>query len=158
MTRNIEDLRAARISPVISDQVQYPISMEALTSPIQESQVSIKSFMFRYNQSAFSIQINNIVSPQSRSSEVHVTEQARPLVKSKVALIEKKYTAKILGLKGSVIMATKNAAFIRDIPLYRLVGNHYLVISIKPGKQCKNLFYNMFWIPSVTTHFNNLII
>lgn len=80
------------------------------------------------------MQINNIVSPQSRSSEVHFYEQAQPLIKSKVALVEKKYTAKILGLKGSVIMATKNAAFIRDIFLYRLAGKHYLVISITPGK------------------------
>lgn len=52
-TRNIEDLSAARISPVISDQVQYPISMEALTSSIRESLVSIKPFKFRYNQSTF---------------------------------------------------------------------------------------------------------
>lgn len=84
------------------------------------------------------MEINNIAIPQSRSSEVFVAKHEQPVVTPEVALAEKKYTRKILGLNGIVIMATKNAASIKDIPLYRLVGEHYLAISITPSKKCKH--------------------
>lgn len=79
---------------------------------------------------------NKIVSPQTRSSEANFSEQTWSLGKSKVEWVEKKYTAKILGLKSSVVMATKNADNLRDVPLYRLAGKHYIVVSVTPGKQC----------------------
>lgn len=83
----------------------------------------------------FLTQINDIAYFQSHSSEVYFQDHPQPFTKSKVAQVEKNYRAEILGLKGSVTMATRNAAFIMDVPLYRLAGTHYAVVSITPGKQ-----------------------
>lgn len=135
MTRNIEDLNAAKITPIISEQVQNLASMEAFTSRKEKSQVSIKSFIFATTVFTFSTQMNDIASLQSHSSEVYYQDHPQPFIKSKVAKVEKNYRTEILGLKGSVTVATQNAASIMDIPLYRLAGTHYAVVSITPGKQ-----------------------
>ncbi|TWW57989.1 Vitellogenin [Takifugu flavidus] len=107
VTRNIEDLSAARLTPIIPEQVQNLASMEDLTSRNEKS--------------------------QSHSSEVYYQDHPRPFTKSKVARV-KNYSAEILGLKGSVTMVTHNAAFIMDVPLYRLAGTHYAAVSITPGE------------------------
>lgn len=83
--------------------------------------------------------MTDIASFQSYSSDVYYQDDPRPFPKSKVTQVEKNYRAEILGLKGSVTMATRNAAFIMDVPLYRLVGTHYAVVSITPGKQWEHL-------------------
>lgn len=62
---------------------------------------------------------------------------AKPaIVKPKAAQFEKKYCAKAaaIGLKGCFKIATENAAFIRDIALYKLAGRHSVVLSWKPSK------------------------
>lgn len=86
------------------------------------------------------MQINNIVSLQSHSTEAHFYKPAQPRGKSRDDLVEKKYIYKVLGLRGEVIMSSENASFIRDTPLYRVAGKHYADVSITPGKQCKDLF------------------
>lgn len=59
-----------------------------------------------------------------------------PMIKPKAAQFEKKYCAKAtaIGLKGCVKVATENAAFIRDIALYKLAGRHSVALSFKPSK------------------------
>lgn len=53
--------------------------------------------------------------------------------KSATALLDKKYCAQVIGLKGCVKVAVENAAFIRDIALYKLAGKHLIAVSVKPG-------------------------
>lgn len=113
--------------------------MEDLTSRDEKSQVNIKYFKFATIVFTFLTQTNEIASFQSHSSEVYYQEDPRPFPKSKVSQVEKSYRAEILGLTGSVTMATRNAAFIKDVPLYRLVGTHNAVVSITPGKQWEHL-------------------
>lgn len=56
----------------------------------------------------------------------------RLIMKPKV----KKLCAKVdaFGLKGCLRIATENAAFIRDIALYKLAGRHSVALSFKPSK------------------------
>lgn len=135
MNRHIEDLNNAKITPIISDQVYTAASMEALTSRMEVSVVRVRYFKLATTASTFSAQINHIVSLQSHSREVTGYARTWKYTNPKVARVEKKYAAKILGLSGSVIMATQNAASIKDIILYRFAGTHYVVVSITPGKQ-----------------------
>ena len=60
----------------------------------------------------------------------------KPIVKPKAAQFEKKYCAKTyaIGLKSCLKIATENAAFIRDIALYKLAGKHTVALSLKPSK------------------------
>lgn len=63
-------------------------------------------------------------------------EGVKPIIKPKAAQFEKKYCAKTvaMGLKGCLKVATDNAAFIRDIALYKLAGRHSIALSFKPSK------------------------
>lgn len=85
------------------------------------------------------MQINNIVSLQSLSTEVHFYNKAEPLVRPQEAQVEMEYTYKTLGLMGKVVMTTQNAAFIRDNSLYRVAGKHSVVATITPGTQSEDL-------------------
>lgn len=57
-------------------------------------------------------------------------------MKCKAAQFEKKYTVKAaaIGLKGCFKVATRNAAFLRNIALYKLAGNHSAALSFKASK------------------------
>uniref|UniRef100_A0A4W6F862 Uncharacterized protein n=1 Tax=Lates calcarifer TaxID=8187 RepID=A0A4W6F862_LATCA len=109
VARNIEDLAAPRITPIISAQVlQSSISREILTS--------------------------KIVSSASRSSETISQGVPLSIIKSKAAQFEKKYCIETvaIGVKGCVKVATENAAHIRDTVLYKLAGRHSVSLSFKP--------------------------
>uniref|UniRef100_UPI0037E8BB2B vitellogenin-1-like n=1 Tax=Semicossyphus pulcher TaxID=241346 RepID=UPI0037E8BB2B len=121
VTRNIEDLAAAKLTPIIPNKVLEPLSREILTSKLTSS--ASASF--------------------ATSSEiVHSdVEAARKILKPKLAQFEKKYCAKAVGLKGCIKVATDNAAFIRNIALYKLAGKHSVALSIKPieGEEIERL-------------------
>ncbi|XP_040895473.1 vitellogenin-like [Toxotes jaculatrix] len=114
VARNIEDLAAAKITPIIPAKVLQPISREILTSKITSS----------------------VAASLSRSSETIVQDvaAAKPAIRIKAAHFEKKYCAKTvdIGLKGCLKIATENAAFLRDIALYKLAGRHSVALSLKP--------------------------
>ncbi|XP_018528706.1 vitellogenin-like isoform X2 [Lates calcarifer] len=110
VARNIEDLAAPRITPIISAQVlQSSISREILTSKI-------------------------VSSAASRSSETISQGVPLSIIKSKAAQFEKKYCIETvaIGVKGCVKVATENAAHIRDTVLYKLAGRHSVSLSFKP--------------------------
>ncbi|KAM8746385.1 vitellogenin-1-like [Acanthopagrus schlegelii] len=108
VAKNIEDLAAARITPIIPEKVLKPFSREILSSKIESAAASF-----------------------SQSSEI--TEQDE-IVKTKATQYEKKYCAKVvaIGLKSCFKVATDNAAFIRDIALYKLAGKHSVSLSLTP--------------------------
>ncbi|XP_041646657.1 vitellogenin-1-like [Cheilinus undulatus] len=99
VTRNVEDLVAARFTPIIPTKVLEPISREMSTS-------------------------SEIVQPDVAAE--------RKIVKPKAARFDKKYCAKVIGLKSCIKVATDNAAYLRNIDLYKLAGKHSIVLSLKP--------------------------
>uniref|UniRef100_A0A4W6F771 Uncharacterized protein n=1 Tax=Lates calcarifer TaxID=8187 RepID=A0A4W6F771_LATCA len=113
VARNIEDLAAPRITPIISAQVlQSSISREILTSKI----------------------VSSAAASWSRSSETISQGVPLSIIKSKAAQFEKKYCIETvaIGVKGCVKVATENAAHIRDTVLYKLAGRHSVSLSFKP--------------------------
>ncbi|TKS74661.1 Vitellogenin [Collichthys lucidus] len=114
VTRNIEDLAAAKMTPIIPAKVLQAISRERLTSKI----------------------FSSAVDSRLESSEIiqHDVANARPIIKHKAAHFDKKFCAKAVavGLKGCLKIATENAAAIRNIVLYKLVGSHSIALSFKP--------------------------
>ncbi|XP_035508778.1 vitellogenin-like [Morone saxatilis] len=113
VARNIEDLAAARITPIIPAKILQTISREILTSKSSSS----------------------VADSWSQSSEIiHEDVAVKPIIKSKAAQFEKKYCAKAVavGLKGCFKITSENAAFISDIALYKLAGRHSVALSLKP--------------------------
>eukprot|EP00064_Thunnus_orientalis_P004478 superscaffoldBa00000407_g4490 len=114
VARNIEDLAAERITPIIPAKVWEPMSREILTSKFASSASA----------------------SWSKSSEIlHQDVVAdKPILKPRAAQFEKKYCAKTyaIGLKSCLKIATENAAFMRDIALYKLAGKHTVALSLKP--------------------------
>ncbi|KAM7011967.1 LOW QUALITY PROTEIN: vitellogenin 2 [Tautogolabrus adspersus] len=110
VTRNIEDLSAAKLTPIIPAKVLQPISREMLSSNIASS-------------ASFSTSSENV--------DAAATET---LLKPKAAQFDKKYCVKasVVGLNGCIKVATDNAAFLRNIALYKLTGKHSIVIDVKP--------------------------
>uniref|UniRef100_A0A3Q1JK95 Vitellogenin domain-containing protein n=1 Tax=Anabas testudineus TaxID=64144 RepID=A0A3Q1JK95_ANATE len=114
VARNVEDLAAARISPIIPAKVWPPMSRELLTSKIAS----------RADDSL------------RRSSEIISPDEAATIIKPKAAQFKKKYSVKAaaIGLKGCVKIATENAAFLRNVALYKLAGRHSVGLSLKASK------------------------
>ncbi|XP_022593896.1 vitellogenin-like [Seriola dumerili] len=114
VARNIEDLAAEKITPLIPAKVLQSISREILTSKITSSASA----------------------SLSRSSEIISKDMAatKPTIKFRAAQFEKKYCAKTvaIGMKGCIKVATENAAFLKDIALYKLAGKHSIALSFKP--------------------------
>uniref|UniRef100_A0A4W6F8P8 Uncharacterized protein n=1 Tax=Lates calcarifer TaxID=8187 RepID=A0A4W6F8P8_LATCA len=120
VARNIEDLAAPRITPIISAQVlQSSISREILTSKI----------------------VSSAAASWSRSSETISQGVPLSIIKSKAAQFEKKYCIETvaIGVKGCVKVATENAAHIRDTVLYKLAGRHSVSLSFKPSEVVERL-------------------
>lgn len=62
-----------------------------------------------------------------------------PKLKGISAKVKETYCAMFttVGLKACIELASENAAFIRNSPLYKLVGNHKFIVAVKPGKKKK---------------------
>ncbi|XP_060933408.1 vitellogenin-1-like [Limanda limanda] len=111
VARNIEDLAAEKIVPLIPAKLMEPISrLSRLSSSPADS--------------------------SSRSSEIIFEDvaAAKSSVKPKPTQFAKKYCTKAvnIGLKGCVRVATENAAFISDVLLYKMAGKHSLALSVTP--------------------------
>ncbi|XP_056132378.1 vitellogenin-like isoform X2 [Lampris incognitus] len=117
VARNIEDLAAAKITPIIPAPMLEPLSRDRLTSRITSS----------------------LARSSSRSSEMLDSDEAadiRHLIKTKVIHFEKKYCAKLatFGVKSCLKVGSENAGFIKDTPLYKLVGKHIVTLSMKAAE------------------------
>nr|BAD93695.1 vitellogenin [Verasper moseri] len=111
VARNIEDLAAARIVPLIPAKLMQPISR-----------------LSKHSSSA--------AASSSRSSEIIFEDvaAAKSSVTPKATQFAKKYCSKAvaIGLKGCVKVATENAAFISDVVLYKMAGKHSIALSVTP--------------------------
>ncbi|KAJ4942878.1 hypothetical protein JOQ06_005390 [Pogonophryne albipinna] len=106
VSRNMEDLAAERITPIIPVKPLQPLS-----KLVSSASASL-----------------------SKSSEILSQEVEAPIITPKAVQFEKKYCAKAvaLGLKGCLRVATENAASLQAAILYKLVGKHSVALSLKP--------------------------
>ncbi|CAL8393719.1 unnamed protein product [Boreogadus saida] len=107
VARNIEDLLAEKIVPIIPAEILEPLIVRQLFVSNADSIVSGIS---------------------SKSSEIF--SDMKPIVKSKLARFEKKYCAKLAALKSCVKLESEDASFIRNTPLYQLIGKHVVSVVI----------------------------
>ncbi|KAJ8408504.1 hypothetical protein AAFF_G00259180 [Aldrovandia affinis] len=115
VARNVEDLAAAKISPMVPTALTDRLSKEKFTS---------KAAVF-------------LPGSLSRSSEIIYNDMpaiAMPKMRSISAKVQETICAMstTFGLKACIDIASRNAAFLRNSPLYKLVGEHVFIVAIKP--------------------------
>lgn len=75
---------------------------------------------------------------QSASSEVLPVDVPSKIVKNRKIprAFEKKMCAafETFGIKACTEIESRNAAFIRDCPLYAIIGKHAVLVDVAPGK------------------------
>lgn len=76
---------------------------------------------------------------QSSSSEIIYNDMpaiALPKLKSITAKVKQTFCAMFttFGLKACLEITSLNAGFIRNCPLYKLFGDHRVIVAVKPGK------------------------
>ena len=61
--------------------------------------------------------------------------KAEPQLKAISATVQKTYCAmsSTFGFTACLEVASQNAAFMRNSPLYTLIGKHAVIVAIKPG-------------------------
>ncbi|XP_071386638.1 vitellogenin-2-like isoform X4 [Centroberyx affinis] len=111
IARNVEDLAAAKITPMIPAEVATQLSREIFTS--------------------------KITSKISRSSEIIPVDLPTKIThKMKIPkAFEKKMCAALetFGIKACTEIESQNAAFIRDCPLYAMIGKHAVFVEVAPA-------------------------
>lgn len=80
----------------------------------------------------------SVVILQSQSSEILPADLPRKIanrLRSSKAYERKKCAAfETFGIKACADIESHNAAFIRDCPLYAIIGRHAVLVEIAPGK------------------------
>lgn len=74
---------------------------------------------------------------QSASSEIIPVDVPSKIVKRKIPrAFERKMCAafETFGIKACTEIESHNAAFIRDCPLYAIIGKHAVLVDVAPGK------------------------
>ncbi|XP_076582004.1 vitellogenin-2-like isoform X3 [Chaetodon auriga] len=101
VARNVEDLAAAKITPVIPNEAAAQLSRESASSEIIPVDLPRKI-------------VNKIKLPKA---------------------FEKKMCAafETFGIKACTEIESRNAAFIRDSPLYAMIGKHAVFVEVAPA-------------------------
>ncbi|XP_076582007.1 vitellogenin-2-like isoform X5 [Chaetodon auriga] len=118
VARNVEDLAAAKITPVIPNEAAAQLSREVFSSKISRMASTLAGAM-------------------SASSEIIPVDLPRKIV-NKIKLpkaFEKKMCAafETFGIKACTEIESRNAAFIRDSPLYAMIGKHAVFVEVAPA-------------------------
>ncbi|XP_061095840.1 vitellogenin-like isoform X1 [Conger conger] len=116
VARNVEDAAAARSTPMVPAALAAQLSKEKFTS---KGAVSAAGGL-------------------SRSSEIlypDMAAKAEPKLKGISATVQEAYCAMLstFGFKACLEVASQNAAFMRNSPLYTLIGKHAVTVAIKPA-------------------------
>ncbi|GLD50052.1 vitellogenin-2-like protein [Lates japonicus] len=119
VARNVEDLTAAKITPMIPAEAAAQLSRETFSSKISRMTSSLAGGL-------------------SASSEIIPVDLPRQIT-SRLKLpkaFEKKMCAasETFGIKACTEIESRNAAFIRDCPLYAIIGKHAVLVEVAPGK------------------------
>ncbi|XP_071386639.1 vitellogenin-2-like isoform X5 [Centroberyx affinis] len=119
IARNVEDLAAAKITPMIPAEVATQLSREIFTSKITSKIAS------------------SLAGSMSRSSEIIPVDLPTKIThKMKIPkAFEKKMCAALetFGIKACTEIESQNAAFIRDCPLYAMIGKHAVFVEVAPA-------------------------
>ncbi|XP_047442875.1 vitellogenin-2-like [Mugil cephalus] len=120
VARNVEDLAAAKITAVV------PAAAAAA------AQLSRETFTSRISKMA-----SSLIGGMSMSSEIipaDLSRQTARILKAPKAF-QKKMCAAIetFGFKACTEIESHNAAFIRNCPLYALIGKHAVFVKIAPA-------------------------
>nr|XP_019936765.1 PREDICTED: vitellogenin-2-like [Paralichthys olivaceus] len=120
VARNVEDLTAAKITPMIPAQATLQMSREA------SSRMS----------SSMADDVVMIFVLQSVSSEL-ISQLPRKIV-NKLKFpkgFDKKMCAafETFGIKACTEIESRNAAFIKDCPLYAIIGKHAVLVEVAPA-------------------------
>ncbi|XP_041647048.1 vitellogenin-2-like isoform X8 [Cheilinus undulatus] len=113
VARNVEDLAAAKFTPVIPAELSAQLSRET------------------------SRMISSLAGDVSASSEILLFD-LHEKIPSKLKLpkaFEKKMCAAIetFGIKACTEIESRNAAFIKDCPLYAIIGKHAVFVEVAPA-------------------------
>ncbi|XP_034085810.1 vitellogenin-2-like [Gymnodraco acuticeps] len=108
VARNVEDLAAAKITPMIPAENATQVSRE--TSKMASSSASSE--------------IIPIDLPSKMASQLNLPKT-----------FEKKLCAqmKTFGIKACTMIKSRNAAFIRNCPLYAMIGKHAVTVEVSPA-------------------------
>ncbi|XP_067452945.1 vitellogenin-2-like isoform X2 [Thunnus thynnus] len=117
VARNVEDLAAAKITPMIPAEAVAQLSRETFSSRISRM-------------------ASTVIGSMSASSEILPVEVPSKLA-NKVKLpraFEKKMCAafETFGIKACTEIESRNAAFIKDCPLYAIIGKHAILVEVVP--------------------------
>ncbi|XP_018528704.1 vitellogenin-2 [Lates calcarifer] len=118
VARNVEDLTAAKITPMIPAEVAAQLSRETFSSKISRMTSSRAGGL-------------------SASSEIIPVDLPRQIT-NRLKLpkaFEKKMCAafETFGIKACTEIESRNAAFIRDSPLYAIIGKHAVLVEVAPA-------------------------
>nr|AKK31327.1 vitellogenin B [Larimichthys crocea] len=118
VARNVEDLAAAKITPVVPAEVASQLSREIFSARISKMSSSLASDM-------------------SASSELIPTDLPKKVARQLKLprVFEKKMCAQIetFGIKACTEIESRNAAFIKDCPLYAIIGKHAIMVEVVPA-------------------------
>ncbi|NXE34192.1 VIT1 protein, partial [Ptilorrhoa leucosticta] len=116
VTRNIGDLAASKVTPVLLPEAVPDIMKTSFNS----DSASGETDNIRDRQSAEDVSSGNLF------SSGHSSFQKEPFVQSVC------FNASTFGVQVCIEKKSVHAAFIRNVPLYYLVGEHALRVSFKP--------------------------
>ncbi|NXS36607.1 VIT1 protein, partial [Pomatostomus ruficeps] len=117
VTRNIGDLAASKMTPVLLPEAVPNIMKTSFTSDSASGETN----NIRDRQSA-----EDVLSGNPFSSG-HSSSQKEPYVQSVC------FNASTFGVQVCIEKKSVHAAFIKNVPLYYLVGEHALRVSLKPA-------------------------
>nr|XP_061832120.1 vitellogenin-2-like isoform X2 [Nerophis lumbriciformis] len=111
VARNVEDLAAAKITPLI------PVE---LTSPVSRKSSSRMA--------------STLTKSESVSSEIIFGDVPSKMNKL-IRIVEKKFCgeSETFGIKACTEINSRSAAFIRDVPLYAVIGKHAALLEVRPA-------------------------
>ncbi|KAM3876385.1 vitellogenin-like [Diretmus argenteus] len=120
IARNVEDLAAAKITPMVPAKAATQLSQETFTS----------TFISKMSSS--------LAASMSRSSEilpVDLPNERTLKMKPLKTFFEKKMCAESVtfGIKACTEIESRNAAFIKACPLYAIVGKHAIFVELAPA-------------------------
>ncbi|KAK9519374.1 hypothetical protein VZT92_022109 [Zoarces viviparus] len=112
IARNVEDLPAAKITPMIPPAAEAQVSRETFSSEITRMASSLASDM-------------------SASSEILPTPREERLPKA----FKKKMCAesKTFGFKACTEFKSRNSSFIKKCPFYTMIGEHDFLVEVSPA-------------------------
>uniref|UniRef100_A0A3B4XY36 Vitellogenin-2-like n=1 Tax=Seriola lalandi dorsalis TaxID=1841481 RepID=A0A3B4XY36_SERLL len=115
---NVEDLTAAKITPMIPAEAAVQLSRETFSSKASRLASTLAGGM------SSSSEIISVDLPRKLANSLKVPKDFK---KKMCAAIE------TFGIKACTEIESRNAAFIRDCPLYAIIGKHAVIVEVAPA-------------------------